>query len=107
MYAIGERTYPKIEKIKLKQYKKLRKLLGKLPGEDLKNELLFLLDNDLIEEVLCVIFEETDKTLFEEIDDETLVRIVTDFFDSKMKLMESFTQRFESFQGESGLSLQN
>lgn len=104
MYEIGGKQFPKIEKIKLKQYKKLRELLAKLPGEDLKNELLFLLDGDLIEEILCVIFDETDKSLFEEIDDETLVRILTDFFDSKMKLMESFTQKFENLQSEKAQS---
>lgn len=104
MYAIGERTYPKIEKIKLKQYKQLRKLLAKLPGNDLKNELLYLLDGDLIEEVLAVLFEEPDKTAFEDIDDETLVRILSDFFDSKMELMESFTAKFKSFQGANAQS---
>jgi len=83
MYEIGGKLFPKIEKIKLKQYKKLKRLLAKLPGNDLKNELLFLLDGDLIEEILCVIFDETDKSLFEDIDDETLVRILTDFFDSR------------------------
>ncbi len=104
MYEIGGKLFPKIEKIKLKQYKKLKRLLAKLPGNDLKNELLFLLDGDLIEEILCVIFDETDKSLFEDIDDETLVRILTDFFDSKMKLMENFTQKFESLQGEKAQS---
>ncbi len=96
-----------IAKTTLKDYKKINLLLKEVGGLNIDistdQKLMIgvgtiinnLLDNNLVEKFLSIILGSDDLDLLGEIEDATLVEVVTDFFYSKKELIENITGSFK------------
>lgn len=108
-YKIGNKELS-IPETKLKQYKRLNRLIKEnLSGLDLnkdKEKLVIslgsiiseLLEKDAVEELLAVIFDYDDPSVFEDITEDTLIEVLKDFFSGKVNLINSTMDSFKQSQ---------
>lgn len=108
-YKIGNKELS-IPETKLKQYKRLNRLIKEnLSGLDLskdKDKLVIslgsiiseLLEKDAVEELLAVIFDYDDPSVFEDITEDTLIEVLKDFFSGKVNLINSTMDSFKQSQ---------
>lgn len=111
MYKIKEKNF-ELSRITLKQYKLIHSLLKSqnisIPSEISEDVILLLsdfisklLEQDILEKFLSYILVEQNKEwnekdakenekLFAEVDDETLLKIIYDFFVMKVNLIQNF-----------------
>jgi len=128
-YIIAEREF-EVGKITLRQYKKIHEILkeaGNLPLE-VKSEgevvvaigvfLNNLIEKNLVEKFLSVVLTEKGKKwneedaernvkIMSEIDDETLVMVIKDFFSGRLRLIQDLIKSFKDSVKLNGLLNQN